>query len=134
MIGKKIVFMLVILATGLLFNACIVEYDFDRAPPWTGGVGNAPVNATDVVGEARGWQNGRLTVTLNLVNGNIENVRIHGQRETPSHTRELIQIAQRNAVLFNSFDFLDSMTGATVTRVAIREAGEAALMTAGADL
>jgi len=134
MIKKPYILAIVLMVTGVLFSACIVEYDFDRAPPWTGGVANVPVSATDVVGEARGWQNGRLTVTLNLVNGNIENVRIYGQRETPSHTRDLIQLAQRNAALFNSFDFLDGMTGATVTRNAIRDAGRDALMNAGVDL
>jgi len=125
---------IILLAAAVFFSACIVEYDFDRAPPWTGGTANQPVSANDIVGEARGWQNGRLTVTLNLVNGNIENVRIYGQRETPSHTRDLIQLAQRNAALFNSFDFLDGMTGATVTRNAIRDAGRDALMNAGVDL
>ena len=81
MIGKKVIVAVVILATGLLFNACIVEYDFDRAPPWMAGGG--PISRTNVVGEAVGWQGGRLTVTLNLVNGYIENVRIFGERETP---------------------------------------------------
>ena len=106
MIGKKVIVALVILATALLFSACIVEYDFDRAPAWT-SIGGAPISRSDVVGEATGWQGGRLTVTLSLVNGYIENVRIFGERETPSYTRILIQTAERNAALLNSFDFLD---------------------------
>ena len=131
MTGKKVSSGLVVLAVGILLSACIVEYNFDRAPAWT-GFGGAPINRTDVVGEAQGWQNGRLTVTLNVVNGYIENVRIFGERETPSYTRDLIQIAQRNAALLNSFDFLDGMSGATVTRNAIRDAGRDALRIAGA--
>ena len=132
MIKKPYILAIALLAVGVLFNACIVEYDFDRAPAWR-GTGGGAVSHTDATGSARGW-GGTVTVTLNLVNGYIENVRIEGRRETPSHTRELIQIAQRNAVIFNSFDFLDGMTGATVTRIAIRDAGEAALISAGAVL
>jgi len=124
------------LAVGVLFNACVLEYDFDRAPAWRqmaiGDTLGPPVTAQNATGSARGW-GGTVTVTLDLVGGYIENVRIDARRETPSHTRELIQLAQRNASLFNSFTFLDSMTGATVTRNAIREAGENALMSAGVD-
>lgn len=133
MTRKTFVLAFALLAVGVFFSACIVEYDFDRAPPWTGGLLNAPVNATDATGSARGW-GGTVTVTLDLVAGNIENVRIEGRRETPSHTRDIIRQAETNAALFNSFDFLDGMTGATRTRNAIREAGEAALMNAGVDL
>jgi len=127
MIKKPYILAIVLVVTGVLFSACIVEYNFDRAPPWT-GAGGAPLpNRFNVEGEAQGWLNGRLTVTLDLVGGNIQNVRIVGQHETPSHTRVLIQTAERNAELFNSFDFLDGMTGATVTRIAIRDAGRDAL-------
>jgi len=120
------------LAVGVLFSACVLEYDFDRAPPWTDYHGDT-ISAIDATGSARGW-GGTVTVTLDVINGGIENVRIDARRETPSHTRELIQLAQRNASLFNSFTFLDSMTGATATRNAIREAGESALTSAGAEL
>jgi len=131
MVRKPYVLAVVLLVTGVLFSACILEYDFERASPWM--IGTTSINAVDATGSARGW-GGTVTVTLNLVAGEIENVRIEGRRETPSHTRELIQLAQRNAVLFNSFDFLDAMTGATITRNAIREAGESALMSVGAQL
>jgi len=133
MTGKKVVIGFVVLTVSLFFNACVVEYDFERAPPWTNAFGVVVPTRENLSGSARGW-GGTVTVTLDLVSGNIENVRIEGRRETPSHTRELIQIAQRNAVIFNSFDFLDGMSGATITARAIMRAGEAALESAGVAL
>ncbi|MCL2374444.1 MAG: hypothetical protein FWC65_04295, partial [Treponema sp.] len=65
---------IVLLAAGALFAACVLEYDFDRAPPWRNS-GGALAGATDATGSAQGW-GGAVTVTLDLVNGNIENVRI----------------------------------------------------------
>ncbi|MCL2382532.1 MAG: FMN-binding protein [Treponema sp.] len=120
------------IAVSVLLSACIVEYNFDRAPPWT-GLNNQPVTASNATGTGTGWLNGTITVTLDLVQGEIRNVRIDAQRDTPSHTRDLIQSAPRNAEIFNSFEFLNAMTGATVTRNGIRQAGENALMNAGAD-
>ncbi|MCL2382207.1 MAG: FMN-binding protein [Treponema sp.] len=119
------------IAVSVLLSACIVEYNFDRAPPWTNHL-NQNVTVSNATGSAQGW-GGTVTVTLDVIGGYIENVRIDAPRETPSHTRDLIQLAQRNASLFNSFTFLDSMTGATRTRNAILQAGESALMSAGAD-
>lgn len=120
-----------LLAAVALLGGCVLEYDFERAPPWARGTELA--SATNVSGTARGW-GGNITVTLDLVAGNIENVRIVAPRETPSHTATLLRQAPRNAEIFNTFDFLDGMTGATVTRNAIRDAGETALMNAGVDL
>jgi len=132
MTTKKLLFAFVVLAVGLSLSACVLEYDFgDPAPPWTGHEGAALPNRFDVVGEAVGWQSGRLTVTLDLLGGNIQNVRIVGEHETPSHTRALIQNAERMAEILNRFDFLDGMSGATVTRIAIRDAGMDALGEAG---
>ena len=131
MTKRKIIFALVVLAIGLSFNACVLEYDFEREAPWTNAAG--PITRRDASGTAQGW-GGPVVVTLDLAAGNIQNVRIEGRGETPSHTRELIQAARMNAQIFNTFDFLDGMTGATVTRNAIRDAGETALMNAGVDL
>jgi len=128
MIKKPYILAIILLASVVLFSACIIEYNFDMADPWVDvhGVGITFPNAE---GSAQGW-GGTVTVTLDLVMGRIENVRIDGRGETPSHTRELFQIAQRNAALLNTFNFLDAMSGATVTRRAIIAAGQEALLSA----
>jgi len=124
----SVIFLLTVI---ILFNACVLEYDFEREAPWTRGA--VPITMRNVSGTAQGW-GGPVVVTLDLAAGNIQNVRIEGRGETPSHTRELIQAARMNAQIFNTFDFLDGMTGATVTRNAIRDAGRGALRAAGANL
>jgi len=125
MIKKPYILAVALLVTGVVLSACIVEYDFSIADPWRTS-GGALARGTDLTGSAQGW-GGTVRVTLNLVMGQIENVRIDARHETPSRTRELIQIAERNAVILNSFDFLDGMSGNTLTRVAIREAGNEAI-------
>jgi len=118
-------------ATVVLFSACIIEYNFDTAPPWTNTGGSTFTNRG--TGTARGW-GGTITVTVMVQDGRITEAVIDAPRETPSHTRVLLQSAPRMIVITNSFDFLDGMSGATVTRDAIREAGESALVDAGAFL
>jgi len=67
-------------------------------------------------------------------NGRITEATINAPRETPSHTNMLLQNAPRMVIITNSFGFLDGMSGATITRNAIREAGENALVNTGAFL
>jgi len=129
MIKKNHVLTMLLLAASVLFSACVLEYDFDRRGPWTNSLGR-PVTATNASGTARGF-GGDVTVTLNLVNGFIENVRIDARRETASYAVRVVPLTERNAVLLNSFDFLP-VTGATRTSDAVRQAGESALVSAGA--
>ena len=131
MIKKPYALAILLLLTAVLFSTCVVEYDFDRAPQWLRD--GTPISRNNASGSAEGY-GGVVTVTLNLVNGYIENVRIDGRHETPSYARVLIQTAERTAAVLNSFDFLDGMTGSTITRNAIRDAGRGALRAAGANL
>ena len=132
MTKKPYVLAIALLGVGILFSACVLEYDFDSAPPWRNDAGNA-VSDNNLTGTARGW-GGDVTVTLDLVSGNIINVRIDAPRETPSFTRDLIQNAPERIEIFNSFEFLSALSGATRTAEAIRGAGETALMNAGVEL
>jgi len=125
MIKKPYAFAVVLLITGVLFSACVLEYDFDSAPPWRNAQGYT-VDAFDATGTARGW-GGDVTVTFDLISGIIMNVRINAPGETPSFTRDLIQNAPERIEIFNSFEFLSALSGATRTAEAIRSAGETAL-------
>ena len=132
MIKKPHAFAIVLLITGVLFSACVLEYDFDSAPPWRNADGVA-VSGMNLNSTVRGW-GGDITVTLDLISGNIMNVRIDAPRETPSFTRDLIQNAPERIEIFNSFEFLEAMSGATITARAIRAAGRAVLEGAGVEL
>ena len=135
MTTRKLLFAFVVLAVSLSFSACVLEYDFDDpAPPWRIRVGDyyQYITRLGASGAAEGWtSNVDVVVTLDVMSGWIRNVRIDGPGETPSRTRDLIQNAERMAELLNSFDFLDAMSGNTVTRHAIRDAGREALEDAG---
>lgn len=131
---RKILFLIALAAIIVLFGACVLEYDFDRAPPWTSN-GTAVLTGTrSGTGSAPGFFGRPVTVTVWLDGGAITRAAVDARHETPSYAREPVAATERNAPLLNSFDFLDSMSGATRTRNAIRDAGNAALVNAGAFL
>ena len=119
--AQAIVLLLVI---GVLFGSCVLEFDFDRRGPWMNAAGGT-VSQSNLSSSAQGF-GGPVTVTLDLVNGFIENVRIDARHETASYADRVVPLTERNAVLLNRFDFLP-IAGATRTSNAVLQAAEAAL-------
>ena len=77
------------------------------------------------VGTALGY-GGDITITLTVENGMIADVRIEAPGETPSIGTPAIARSRRTMLRRNSMD-IDTISGATITCVAIKTATQAAL-------
>ena len=87
-------------------------------------------NTTRYTGEVEGssmqGHGGPITVKLTIVNGKITAVDVT-HFETPGLGLDLIERAKPLIIQANSFDPVDGLTGATVTKNALTEAGKQAL-------
>ena len=92
------------------------------------GCGSANVQryTGEVEGISMQGHGGALTVKLTLVNGKITDVDV-AHFETPGLGLDLIDRAKPLIIQANSFDPVDGLTGATVTKNALIEAGKQAL-------
>jgi uncharacterized protein with FMN-binding domain len=122
---KKVIF--ASLATVLLISVAgqgfasqyPVSSNIEKSPPY------GDFNGT-VTGSGKGWARTPIEVTLTLVNGYITKVDIN-HRETPRYVRTLMEHAKSIIPQTNSFDDIDVISGATVTRNGLMEAGRNAL-------
>ncbi|MCL2878508.1 MAG: FMN-binding protein, partial [Acidobacteria bacterium] len=104
--------------TGLALAGCFV------------GCNPANVQQARYTGEVEGssmqGHGGQVTVKLTLVNGIITAVDV-AHFESPGFGHDLIDQAKPLIIQANSFDPVDGLTGATVTKNALMEAGKQAL-------
>ena len=94
------------------------------------GCGSAPVaaigNATGTEsGSAQGF-GGEVTVTVTMANGFITEVVCKGDAESPTIGGPVLLRAPGQIIRYNSAQF-DSISGATVTSMAVAEAAQAAI-------
>ena len=117
--NKNVIALSVILAiTCLAFAVSFVGCGFlnDQPARYTG----------EVEGSSMQGHGGPVTVKLTLVKGKITAVDVN-HFETPGLGLDLIDRAKPLIIQANSFDPVDGLTGATVTKNALIEAGKQAL-------
>jgi uncharacterized protein with FMN-binding domain len=128
MTKKILIVTVVIAAISLVLAACFVEYDPDDVPQHEAWQDS---NGEKISGEkaATSYGYGPITVTVRVTNGYIDKVIIDGPADANSLGRDIIRQAPDLVKKANSFDIdaLASVSPATSTKKAIREAGEQAL-------
>jgi uncharacterized protein with FMN-binding domain len=106
----------------MMLSGCFVENEpvISTADAW----GDPPFN-----GEVNGMSNrgygGNITVTLSFADGIIKTINIT-HFESDGYGKTLIERAKPFIVKANSFDPVDSLSGATFTKDALKEAGKIA--------
>ena len=121
--GKIAGFALVFFTLSIILSACFVEFD----PNATNDGSTYGTYTGDVTGSANGF-NGKVTVTLSLVNGKITAAVITGPLESAEYGQKAIKAAPKVIVAKNSVE-IDTLSEASYTSKAIKLAGEAALAT-----
>ena len=113
-------FFIIVLTLSLILSACIVEYDptLNMHPAY----GTASGTAT---GSAQGF-GGAVTVTLTLEDGYITRAIVKGPNESAGYGAVAVANAGEIIEAINSVE-LDTLSGATKTTNAIKEAGLSAL-------
>ena len=117
--------------SSMIFVTCYVEFeDLAKRGPYYNSMG------TTVSGQAKGSAQGfggQVSVALTLKNGIIENAVVTGSAETAGIGADAVARAGKIIVNANSVE-IDTISGASVTSNAIKEAGHAALDQLGAIL
>ena len=114
---------------GLLFTTCFIEFEGpDIQGPYVNSSGNK-VNGVGS-GSSQGF-GGTVSVTLLLKGGIIENALVSGSKESPGYGANAVADAGNIIIATNSVE-LDTLSGATITTRAIKEAGRSALDKLGA--
>jgi uncharacterized protein with FMN-binding domain len=114
----------------LMITACFIELDPTDIPaneiPYD-TAGGEPYTGEEE-GKAQGYV-GTVTVKVTLEDGFITAVAIDASDETPTHASQIINQAPGLVVKANSFDIdaLSAVSPGSTTKVAIKNAGKAAL-------
>ena len=118
MMNKKHIFapFVLVAVTGLALAGCFAGCTNVQPARYTG----------EVEGSSMQGHGGPVTVKLTLVNGIITAVDV-AHFESPGFGHDLIDQAKPLIIQANSFDPVDGLTGATVTKNALMEAGKQAL-------
>jgi len=109
----------------LTLAACYIELE---APPLRGGWGYPDLFTGTVYGSGRGYGAGGVRVTVDLEYGFIVDVDFDLRSETAMFVRGLPDRLLPIILQSNSFNFPDTVGGATVTNMGIKAAAREAML------